>query len=286
MALISSFNEDRPVSYFRGYPIYYATIITVLYGLGLVVTAIFEAAGISLEPFIFSPDRAFFGGQIWTLLSYSFCNEIGVFSLLGLFFIYWAAVEVEKYIGTNRFLTLYGLVLFLPVLTLTGWMFAFGPSFPFFGNTLVAAGFLIALCTLYPHMQWLGFIHMKWVGIASVVLGSLTYLVNHQWAALTMLWVVSGGSFGYIRFLQSGAELPKLPNLFRRARRPRLRVVPRPRARPAPPSHEVKSAETVEIDQVLEKISRHGLSSLTLQERATLERARERLLQKDRGRGV
>ena len=65
MALISSFNENRPVSYFRGYPIYYATILTIAYGLGVVLTAIFGAAGLSLEPFVFIPERSILGGQIW-----------------------------------------------------------------------------------------------------------------------------------------------------------------------------------------------------------------------------
>jgi hypothetical protein len=284
MALISSFNEDRPVSYFRGYPIYYATIITVLYGLGVVLTAIFAAVGVPLEPFVFTPERALFSGQIWTVLTCTFVNEIGFFSIFGLLFIYVAAVEIEKYIGTARFLTLYGLVLFLPLLTLTAWTFVFGPVFPFYGNTLVATGFFVAFCTLYPHLQWFGIIHLKWLGIASVVLGSLVYLMQHQWAALSVLALVSGSSYGYIRFLQNGGELPNLAKLFRRERRPKLRVVSRPRARPVPPSNEVKSAETTEIDQVLDKISRQGLSSLTPQERATLERAREKLLQKDRGR--
>jgi membrane associated rhomboid family serine protease len=283
MALLSSFNEDRPVSYFRGYPIYYATIITILYGLGVVLTAVFTAAGISLEPFIFTPERTWFGGQVWTILTCTFVNEIGFFSIFGLLFIYVAAVEIEKYIGTRRFLTLYALVALLPMVVLTGWIFVFGPGLPFFGNTFVATGFFIAFCTLYPHLQWFGVIHLKWLGIASVALGSLMYLMQHQWPNLSVLWLVSGCSFGYIRSLQSGWELPKMPKLFRRQRRPKLRVVPRPR-RPVPPSTEVKSAEATEIDQVLDKISKHGLSSLTAQERAMLERAREKLLQKDRGR--
>jgi hypothetical protein len=36
------------------------------------------------------------------------------------------------------------------------------------------------------------------------------------------------------------------------------------------------------MDQLLDKISKHGLSSLTSQERAALERAREKLLEKDK----
>lgn len=281
MALISSFSENRPVSYFRGYPIYYATILTISYGLGVVLTAIFGAAGLPLEPFVFTPERSIWGGQIWQIVTCTFVNEPGFFSIFGLLFIYLAAVEIEKYIGTVRFLTLYGMLLLLPLLTLAVWMFVSGPTAPYFGNTIVAAGFFIAFCTLYPHLQWFGVIHLKWLAVASLVLGSLVYLSQRQWAALFLLWVICGSSFGYIRFLQHGGELPRIPNLFRRRSQPKLRVVPKSRARSSPPAVELRQSDSSELDELLEKISKHGLASLTHQERAALERAREKLLEND-----
>ena len=45
MALLSSFNEDRPVTYFRGYPIYYATILTMAYAVGVLGTFLAKAFG-------------------------------------------------------------------------------------------------------------------------------------------------------------------------------------------------------------------------------------------------
>ena len=45
MALLSSFNEDRPVTYFRGYPIYCATILTVAYAVGVLATFLGKAFG-------------------------------------------------------------------------------------------------------------------------------------------------------------------------------------------------------------------------------------------------
>jgi hypothetical protein len=279
MALISSFNENRPVSYFRGYPIYYATILTIAYGLGVVLTAIFGAAGLSLEPFVFTPERSILGGQIWQIVTCTFVNEPGFFSIFGLLFIYLAAVEIEKYIGTVRFLVLYGMLLLLPLLTLTVWTLVSGPTYPYFGNAIVAAGFFIAFCTLYPHLQWFGVIHLKWLALASLALGSLVYLSQRQWPSLLLLWVVSGSSFGCIRFLQHGGELPRMPNLFRR--RPKLRVVPKTKGRSSPPATELRQSDSTELDSLLEKISKHGLASLTYQERAALERAREKLLEND-----
>jgi hypothetical protein len=66
-------------------------------------------------------------------------------------------------------------------------------------------------------------------------------------------------------------------------RRPKLRVVPKPKSHPRSSKIEAAGNETVEIDHLLDKISRHGLNSLTSQERAALERARAKLLEKDQG---
>jgi hypothetical protein len=61
-----------------------------------------------------------------------------------------------------------------------------------------------------------------------------------------------------------------------------LRVVQKPKSRPRPTAIEPADAGSVEMDQLLDKISKHGLSSLTSQERAALERARAKLLEKDK----
>ena len=45
MALLSSFNEDRPVTYFRGYPVYCATILTFAYAIGVLTTFLAKALG-------------------------------------------------------------------------------------------------------------------------------------------------------------------------------------------------------------------------------------------------
>jgi hypothetical protein len=54
MALLSSFNEDRPVSYIRGYPIYCATLLTVAYGLGILLSALLHQTIDLLGLFAFS----------------------------------------------------------------------------------------------------------------------------------------------------------------------------------------------------------------------------------------
>jgi hypothetical protein len=125
---------------------------------------------------------------------------------------------------------------------------------------------------LYPGVQWGGFLTAKWVAIASLVLSSMMDISSSEWVSLGELWLISGFSFGYIRFLQRGGELPSFRLPLRR--RPKLRVVQKPKSRSRPSSIEITANETAEIDPLLDKIAKHGLNSLTSQERTALERAR------------
>ena len=108
-------------------------------------------------------------------------------------------------------------------------------------------GLFIAFCTLYPGVQWGGFLTAKWVAIASLALSSVIDLSSSDWVSLGELWLISGFSFGYIRFLQRGGELPSFRLPLRR--RPKLRVVQKPKSRSQlfQPS-KVVGNETVEID--------------------------------------
>ena len=284
MALLSSFNEDRPVSYFRGHPIYCATILTIAYGFGVLATFFAKALGgweaiVSL--LAFDSAHSIVGGQIWQIFTYSFVDVPNFFSIIGLLFLYVSAVEIEKYIGRARFLTLYGVIVLIPVVSLSAVGLILNTPVLFFGQTQIMIGLFIAFCTLYPGVQWGGFLTAKWVAIASLVLSSAIDLSSSAWISLGELWLISGFSFGYIRFLQRGGEWPSFH--FPLRRRPKLRVVQKPKARSHPSVREVAGSETAEIDPLLDKIAKHGLNSLTAQERAALERARAKLLEKDRG---
>ena len=284
MALLSSFNEDRPVTYFRGYPIYCATILTITYAVGVVATFLAKAFGgwetiVSL--LAFDSAHSILGGQIWQIFTYSFVDVPNFFTIIGLLFLYVSAVEIEKYIGKARFLTLYGVIVLIPVVSLSAAGMILNTPFLFFGQTQIMIGLFIAFCTLYPGVQWGGFLTAKWVAIASLVLSSAIDLSSSAWVSLGELWLISGFSFGYIRFLQRGGELPSFRLPLRR--RPKLRVVQKPKSRSRPSAAEVTGNETSEIDPLLDKIAKHGLSSLSSQERAALERARAKLLEKDKG---
>jgi len=284
MALLSSFNEDRPVTYFRGYPVYCATILTVTYAIGVLATFFAKAFGswdLIVSLLAFDSNRSILGGQIWQIVTYSFIDIPSFFTIIGLIFLYVSAVEIEKYIGKRRFLTLYAVIVLIPVVTLTALGLATTTPILYFGQTQIMIGLFIAFCTLYPGVQWGGFLTAKWVAIGSLVISSLVDLSSSAWISLGELWLISGFSFGYIRFLQRGGELPSFHFAVRK--RPNLCVVPKPKPRSRAPAIPAGEGGTAEIDQLLEKISKHGLGSLTAQERDALQRAREKLLRRDKG---
>src|SRR5258708_34226004 len=219
MALLSSFNEDRPVSYFRGHPIFCSTILTIAYALGVLFTALLEGL---MANFIFFPNSAFFHGQIWQIFLCTFVNQPSFSTLFSLFFLYVSAVEVEKYIGLARFLVLYAIFLFAPIVTLTVWVFVPGQSAPYFGNMEVAIGFFIAFCTLYPGLQWFGMFPLKWIGIVSYAIWLLVLISQHDWLSALVFTLVCAASFGYIRYLQNGGGLPRIPNPHEFWRRPKF----------------------------------------------------------------
>ncbi|PWT79542.1 MAG: hypothetical protein C5B58_13270 [Acidobacteria bacterium] len=189
-------------------------------------------------------------------------------------------MEIEKYIGKTRFLTLYFVILLIPVVTLTLLGLATGFPILYFGQTQVMIGLFIAFCTLYPGVQWGGFLTAKWVAIGSLVISTLVDVSSSAWISLGELWLISGFSFGYIRFLQRGGELPSFR--FPMRKRKNLRVVQKPKPRPRATGTSVGEGSTADVDYLLEKISKYGLGSLTAQERDALQRAREKLLRRDK----
>src|SRR5258708_36578984 len=98
MALLSSFNEDRPVSYIRGYPIYCATLLTIAYGVGILLTAVLHQTIDLFGLFAFLPSRSILQGQVWQIFPYRFVNLPSFFIFFTLLFPYLPAVLAVDYI--------------------------------------------------------------------------------------------------------------------------------------------------------------------------------------------
>jgi hypothetical protein len=268
-------SDNQPVAWMGKYPVRLATILAGAHLLGIFASVIFPNAGVNISPLAFYLP-AFLHGALWQPLTCTFLNEVNFFSFFNVLFIYWSGSEVEKYLGRRRFLELIGLLLLIPPLVISLWSI-FGVQWIYGGPYEFSIGLFIAFATLYPNVQWFGWVPLKWLAFVGIFFGSLQHLPRHEWGSLSVLWVVCAASFAFVRWLQSGVSVAELVGNVRFFKpKPKFHIVQRevPR-RSAEPENIHES-----IDPVLEKISKYGINSLTASERRALDRARNRLLKK------
>jgi hypothetical protein len=102
-------------------------------------------------------------------------------------------------------------------------------------------------------------------------------MANHNWADLIALWATAVTAVAFVRLRSVGPELEWWSNLKSRFQpKPKFQVVQRERPRRSIEPENIHES----IDPVLDKISKHGINSLTASERRALDRARNRLLKK------
>ncbi len=234
--------------------------------------------------------------QYWRLITYQFLHDAPwpwhiLFNSIGLFFFGRALLEE---IGARRFWQVYlgsGFVGGLVEIACQAWHPAYGA-----GLTVGASGSVLGLagtfCVMFPAREVVFFI----------------YVFPVRLRAMTLFWILFGFSMFGLLFLQGtvahGAHLGGLLagvayvrfflnedafgwwRRIRPRRTARRSEIPVPagkilgRSQPIPREEEADTAEDFmrrEVDPILDKISAHGIQSLTERERRILERARERM---------
>jgi membrane associated rhomboid family serine protease len=239
-------------------------------------------------------------GYVWQLLTFQFLHaplaQGGIFHILGnCFTIYVFGIAVEEAIGRLSFLKLYLLSGTLGgVLQMAAdlfWPDHFGQSVV--GASAGAFGLVAAFCALFPQRPL-----------------SL-FFVPIEFRAATLLWISIGGTLAGIFFRNSTiAHCAHLGGILTgliyirlithsqkplvvwrpfppKTRRPELVKVgsrdPQFWRRPADvKSEDLPAAEfmTKEVDPILDKISAHGIQSLTERERQILQAARNKMTKK------
>lgn len=278
MRATSSFSDYSPITTIGRLPIHATTILAALYVAAMLAVTILDSAGISLVPFGFFPEGFYQRGWLWQPFTWSFVNGPNFFFLFGIFFFYSAAIEVERYLGRPRFIKLYALTLLAPAVVLGVWKLL-GVSGFANGLAVITVAMFIAFATLYPNIEYWGWVPLKYIAFACFAIAALGYFPKHDWPGLTLLLAEAAIGFGFIRFLQRGGSM-ELGDVWEKVfrRRPKFQVVPSP-------SRATRSSARSEpvdaIDPLLDKIAKHGLASLTAREHARLEQARAELLKKE-----
>ncbi len=272
----NEYSEDqRPITHLGGYPLHAATLIVAFYVVTMIATTLAMALGYGemcayyLE---FDSRLVLAGGQVWRWLTYGLWNMPSFGFVIDMVIFVWFGRELERFFGRKIFLRFYAILYLLQPLTYT----VLGLLRPTVlqGESGTLAIF-IAFATLYPNAALNFNILAKWMAIVAVGIYTLMALSIRDFVALTALWVTVGFAYGFVRYEQGRFALPKIrwPQ-----RRPKLRVLPSPRAE----KPHVKAEEAPgDVDALLDKIAKSGMASLTAKERARLEQAREALLRKD-----
>jgi len=233
-------------------------------------------------------------GFVWQLLTYQFMHAGWLHLLLNCWMIYVFGREVEETLGRNSFLALYfasGVIggLFQALVgVLLGGAFAL----PVVGASAGASGLLAAFATLYPErplMLLLFFIipvsmrakFLLLFGGLVTVFGLVFPTGNIAHAAHL------GGMLTGIVFIRYAIYWTwQWPRLRRTRSQPLRSLVKAPHGNGATWSQTQARAEedlppdeflSKAVDPILEKISAHGIQSLTERERRILETAREKM---------
>lgn len=278
----STSEEHQPVTWWRGRPVYAADLVVAVFVASLLVTTIllFLRLGHILGWLEFTSVQVL-KGEAWRVFTYGLVNPPDLWFAVDMVMMVWFGREVEKFFGRRKFLALYGgLYLLSPILfTLVGaWL-----PMRLAGETGAFALF-IAFATIYPNVGIFFNLLAKWVALILVGIYTLMALANRSLPALLTLWTTAGFAFAFVRYQQGHFTLPRI-SLGRR--KPTLRVLPdlKPPVTVAARSRTPDSPDSMaEIDALLDKIAKSGLSSLTAKERARLEAARAVLLKKESGR--
>jgi membrane associated rhomboid family serine protease len=271
-------SEDyRPLFWMSGRPIYAYTLLIILHILAFVVTAIcisFLGSVPVYEALVLDTYRVLHQGEVWRLFSYIvFMPSLWFIFAMG--FLYFAGQQVEQFVGYKTFLKLYAALVLIPALLLC--LVGLVQPMEQLGGTESVFGVFVAFATIYPGMVLnIWFVNLTTKGWAWVLLlvYSLIDFSGHNWPSLLVLWTSAGVGYASMRLVGAGRGLTWLTDWLeerqakRLAQRRNFKVLK-------------DAKETESIDDILEKISKHGVGSLDARERAALERARTNLLKRD-----
>ena len=269
-----SSDEDRqPLTWIRGYPIHTPTLLVIIHVVTMIATAL--AAGMGMEGLLtalaFSSTAVLNQFAVWQYVTYAFVNFPSIWFAIEMLLLFQFGREVEQYLGRRAFLLLYLLLLVLTplMMTLLGLFSPTGAA----GSGSLHFGIFIAFAAIYPNVAIFWSVTAKWIAFALVAINSLQLFAAQRLDALLALWASVAFAWLFVRYARGHLTLPEF-RFWRR--KPRFEVV-----RSSPPKARPESEEIDSIDPLLDKIAKHGMSSLTARERSKLERAREALMKKD-----
>jgi len=274
-------SEDyRPLFWVQGRPIYVNTLILVLHVLTFTITALavsFLGAGV-LGAIGLGNYEVVHYGQIWRLVSYIiFPPDTAIMFIFAMGFLFYFGRQVEQFVGRKTYINIYAALVLVPaiLLCLLG-PIGFWPE-NYLGGYGSIFGVFIAFATIYPGVEiciWFVNLTAKHWAYALLAVLSLANIAYHDWISLGVLWCDAAIGYVGMRLVGAGRGMAWFTDWLEAKRTQRLA-----RTRNFKVLQDQQTNES--IDAILDKISKHGVGSLNARERASLERARTKLIQRD-----
>ncbi len=269
----------QPLMWVRGHGIYATHFVVLIFALSLIATSVAMSLhlGWALDSTLFSTPEVF-RGQLWRFLTYGLYNPPSISFAVDMVLMALFGREVEKFFGHKRFIQLSAGLYLLPPLFFT----AIGFWWPteFYGESVALATF-VAFATLYPDVVVCYEVLAKWAAVILVGVFAMIHLAHHDWTSMVSLALRTAFAFSFVRYLQGRITLLSFKFW---QRKPRLRVLPDLKSDETISINLTKASSATEMDALLDKIAKSGMSSLTAKERAQLAKAREEMMQKKSAR--
>jgi membrane associated rhomboid family serine protease len=235
-------------------------------------------------------------GQVWRLITSAFLHSTGGWQhiVFNMILLWWAGSEVETIYGAREFTAIYLTGAAISGVVYVAWQSLSSPP-ELHVPALGASGAIMAIFTIfalhYPTrtIYFFGIIPMPMMLLLVLYVAQDAFgLVGGQHQPIAFAAHLGGAAFGFLYFKAQWRLVNLWPTnwSFKISRPgPKLRVYrgepyrePPPRE-PAPVAPAPRSAPEseleAELDAVLEKVARHGKSSLTEREQQVLMRASE-----------
>ncbi len=248
-------NDMLPLTWWKQHPVFLSAILAIGGALSMVIFAIFGFE--VMNHLVFSVASAFGDWHLWTPFTYVIVNPPSIWIAIGCFLLWRFGEAVERHFGRRIFVKLLLLLLIVSPVVTTLLYFVGFEGVSCMGMMELEFGVFIAFATLYPRAKINIFIASidAWVLAAIIVsISALSTIAARDWASLILLTANVGSAYLFIRYQKGELQLPSFLT---------IKILP---------DNVPKIAEG-NIDEILDKINRGGLQSLSEEEREFLERA-------------
>ncbi len=272
-------DDYQPIAIIGNVPVNVTILFVVSHALAF-FAAVVAGAG-TFAPLAYNSDSVLGKFAVWQLITYPWVHSVSLWFVVEMVMVFVLGREVERMVGHRGFIAIIVTLTLASSLwlTLTGLFSVHRLQ----GTGLIALGILLVFAAIYPSAELILRLQARWV--ATLFAGAMALYAASMgaWQSVCLVAVTCFAALFCAKSLGIHTAFAWFESRLPRKSTP---APPVRYARPIPvkPRAVRKSPEpdaVEQIDPILEKISRHGISSLTPEERKTLESARRKLIAKD-----